>query len=368
MEPVTRRVDRGDGFVARNATEADIPAILRVLLASFASWPPVPTDRSALDFLEWKMHSLHFGADAHSVVEYEGEVIACKLRWFGRVWLCGEDRIGDVGADQAVLPGFQGRGIGRLLNDLEDRPGRPHGTISWERPSKQPSIRHMEVDHIVDDLRVWTRPLSLRSHLRTHLAAGGPIQLLRATAARLVARPRRLRARRASAPVPLEHFDQRADALWLAARDRLDLARVRDATWLNWRYADPRGGRRILFGRFADDNAEEGELLGYAVFQHHGRVLNLSDLLTHPDHPRSGFELLNRGVALGRALGATAIVAWLEPGHPDEQSYRRAGFVPRELFPVDYKVPRGVAAPDVAEQLYRDDLRRHVTMGDFDFT
>jgi len=70
MEPVTRRVDRGDGFVARNATEADIPAILRVLLASFASWPPVPTDRSALDFLEWKMHSLHFGADAHSVVEY----------------------------------------------------------------------------------------------------------------------------------------------------------------------------------------------------------------------------------------------------------------------------------------------------------
>ena len=85
------------------------------------------------------------------------------------------------------------------------------------------------------------------------------------------------------------------------------------------------------------------------------------------EHPEAGRDVLASATTLGRTSGARAIVAWVPPDHPDEALYRDAGFIPRESFPVDYKVPRGVTAPDVAEQLYRVDLRRHVAMGDFDF-
>ena len=47
-----RRLERGDGFVARTATAADLPQMLEVLQGTFPTWPPVPSDRSALEYLE----------------------------------------------------------------------------------------------------------------------------------------------------------------------------------------------------------------------------------------------------------------------------------------------------------------------------
>ena len=363
---IVRTLDRGDGFVARSAATADFPAILNVLQASFDQWPPVPTDRSALDFLKWKSMPVGVGPEAHGVVEFEGDFIACKLRWFGRAWLCGVEHVTDVGADQAVLAAFQGRGIARLANDLEDRGDRLQGTVMFERPSQQAAVRHMEIAHTVHELRTWIRPLHLRSQLSVHLRDGSPLQRIRAIgsiAAHLISRPLGggdSRYRRLVEPV--ERLDERVNALWLAARDHLDFARVHDAEYLNWRYADPRGGRCLMLGQF-----EDGELRAYAVFRHVGRELNLLDLLAHPDDPAAATAVLERGVELGRELGVALLVAWLVPGHRDEAAYAAAGFVPRDAFPVDYKVPRGVAAPEVAAQLNRNDLRRHVTMGDFDF-
>lgn len=362
MPTITRRIERDDGFIARNATAEDLPAILHVLETAFERWPAVELDRPPLEHLAWKMSGAGFGPDAHGVVEYEGKVIACKLRWFARVWLSGTERITDVGADQAALPEFQGRGIGRLSNDLEMLE-RPHGTVSWERPSRVASVRHMEVQHRALELRAWTRPLQAGSHLRAHLDHGGPLEVLRATGSAIAAR---VRPSTAADVTRIERFDDRADALWEAARERFDLVRIRDAEFLNWRYADPRGGRRTILAAFAP-GAAGGPLLAYGVIRAASGVLRLSDLLTHPEHPRAGRDILAGAVALGRARRARAIVAWLPPDHPDEAIYRDAGFVPRESFPVDYKVPRGVTAPEIADQLYRVDLRRHVTMGDFDF-
>jgi len=145
VEPTTaRRLEREDSFVARSATAEDRSAILRVLQIAFDRWPPVAGDRSALEHLEWKM-SFRFGSEPHGVVEYEGEVIACKLRWFARVSSCGVEHLTDVGADHAALPEFQGRG-GRLLNELEmlaparrrDQPlprrGRPRSVAAARLP------------------------------------------------------------------------------------------------------------------------------------------------------------------------------------------------------------------------------------------
>jgi hypothetical protein len=39
--------------------------------------------------------------------------------------------------------------------------------------------------------------------------------------------------------VDLDRFDSRTAALWEAAREDFDFARICDARYLDWRYADP---------------------------------------------------------------------------------------------------------------------------------
>ncbi len=353
-----RRLERGDGFVARTATAADLPQMLQVLQGTFPTWPPVPSDRSALEYLEWKTNPPGRGPVDHGVVEFHGRLVAVKLRWFGRAWLRGTAQTIDAGSDMAVLDEFQGRGIGRFINALEEHGDRHGGTISVERPSRHAAVRHMEVEHEIFNGRVWIRPLDLRTTLSVHRRIGVP-SFIGATVRGL--RP---------PPLPsggtlreIDRFDERVDELWLAGRHRFDLARIRDAAELNWRYADPRGGRCTRIGAF-----EDNQILAYAVYRVSEDELLLLDLLTHPDRPDAARAVLRAGVALGRRERLRRLVAWVIPGHHDEPIYEAAGFVPGEEFPLAWKIPRGSTAPEVQAHLYDPTLRRYLTIGDFDFT
>jgi hypothetical protein len=293
-------------------------------------------------------------------VEFEGRLVAVKLRWFGRAWLRGTEQTIDAGSDMAVLGEFQGKGIGRFINALEEHGDRQGGTISVERPSRSAAVRHMEVAHRIFNGRVWIRPLDLRTTLAVHRRIG--VRSLAGAALRGARRPA------LPADVTLrefDRFDHRVDELWRAGRYRFDFARIRDAAELNWRYADPRGGRCTRIGAFAGDR-----LLAYAVFRYNedDRELLLLDLLTHPERPDAARAVLRAGVALGRRHHASGLVAWVIPGHHDEPNYEAAGFVPGEEFPLAWKVPRGSTAPDVQAHLYDPTLRRYLTIGDFDFT
>lgn len=322
------------------------------------------TDGTPLEFLEWKTSAPRTACGHHSVVEFDREVVAVKPRWLNVAQVDGVECLADSGADFAVSPAFQGRGLGRLLNDFEDQADRPRGAISVELRPRNELVLHMHKPAKSRELRVWVRPLTARSYLATHVRAGRLPQLRRVMTRSVVDRIRP-RARTTDAPsaVELARFDRRADALWAAVSDSFDFARVRDAAFMNWRYADRRGGRRTIVGALDDDQA-----LAYAVFRSAGRVLELSDLLVHPAHPPAGIEVLRRGVALGRERGAQAIVAWMAPRHPDERAPVETGFVAtRSTMQVEYKTPRGVPDSELVAQVLRPDLRVHVTMGDFDF-
>lgn len=99
-----------------------------------------------------------------------------------------------------------------------------------------------------------------------------------------------------------------------------------------------------------------------------GRLIHLLDTLTHPDHREAATAVLDAGTDLGRAAGATAIIAWLPPGHPDEPAFQAAGYLPTGgTLEIEHKPPRGVEAPFVREEILRPGIRIHTTMGDFDF-
>ncbi len=361
-----RELARDDGFVARAAELTDAPAMLRVVQHAFRRWPAVPIDVSPLEHLEWKMTPPGGDVRYHTVVTLDGEVVASKLRWVARDRLRGHEYVTDSGADFAVAPTYQGRGLGRLTVDFETKGDRSRGEIAFDLVSTNVIIRDAigREGKIARPLCAWSRPLRARSFVSANLRSGGPFRLARAA---ITALARRVAGRRevgALEVVLFDRFDQRADALWSEAQLQFDFARVRDAEFLNWRYADPRAGRANILGA-----VEAGELLGYAVVRPAERSLNLADLLVHPGHPDAGIALLRSASELGRVEGATSIIAWLPPAHPYEELLSAAGFVPsRTALANEYFQPRGhdQAAP-LLEAFADPSLREHVTMGDFDF-
>jgi hypothetical protein len=155
-------------------------------------------------------------------------------------------------------------------------------------------------------------------------------------------------------------FDARVDELWNVASPAFDVAAVRQASHLNWRYADPAcGGFRILLAERA------GALLGYAVVCVRERTGHIADLFAVPDE-RVLDALLRSALTLLRE-DATRVRAWCSERHPYRQALLRHGFTAtRTLTSPRVRALRSELASTVA---MTDDPARtvHLTPGDTDF-
>ncbi len=363
MNEPAARLER-DGFVARAARSADIPQIAEVLTAAFPRWPAIDIDCSVTEHVEWKMASPGTPPDHHTVVTEGDRVVCLKLRWIGRALLDGAELVTDTGADFAARPEYQGRGLGRLLTDFEINGARPRGHLAMDLPPSNAVVRdHLHAHEIHRrPLTVWTRPLTVRALLAAHRAQ--PVRLARSMVAAAARRLRRPPASASIAVEPLKSFDERAEALWAAARPSADFVRVRDASYLNWRYADRRSGRRVVLG------ATEGDqLLGWLVLRPSRPAARLLDILVGPARPEAGIALLTEATRRARSLGASSVSGWFSTDSSYAPLLEAAGFVAASdpvLF--EFFEPRGgTGSPDRMRRLGEPALTTHVTMGDFDF-
>jgi hypothetical protein len=147
------------------------------------------------------------------------------------------------------------------------------------------------------------------------------------------------------------------DALWERAREGLDVALVRDASFLRWRFAANPDDRYRAVGFF-----DGGLLRGYAVWKRYGDEVQVVDLLTdgHPDAPR---ELAAGLAAAAAETGAAAVSMWLGAAHPVHRALEKLGF--RNAEPITYM---GVVTvrPDAPADLLHDYFRWYATRADSD--
>ena len=137
--------------------------------------------------------------------------------------------------------------------------------------------------------------------------------------------------------VPIERFDEQARWLWDRCAGAFGASAIRDAAYLNWRFADhPKHAYRRLGVRDA-----QGVLRGYAIWRlaDWGRPEPVRDLalvvdwLVPPAEPEVG-ELLLAGVAAeARARLATALVALFPEWSPWFARFQETGF---RVHPTDY--------------------------------
>lgn len=352
----------------RRASVKDATLILPVIEAAFPAWPAMPIDVSPLEHLIWKMTGpANAPRHPHTIVLLGDTVVAVEVRWLAHAQIGDQVIPFDRGVDLAVDPNYQGRGLARAIFDDDDDRNVPLGDlVRWDTPSTDAKVQHLDVgDTVRRELRIWTRTFDSRAFAGAHLRAGFPHVLAAAArAARSQLRPRRGRTASRYVVRPLTQFDRQSDALWERTRTEFDIARVRDAALMNWRYLDPRSGRARAMAVF--DPA--GQMVGYGVAKPDRRDAQLAELVVDPRHAAAGVQLLEAIAADARATGARTLTCWLPPRHPAERALRAAAFLDtgrvRDLT-IDMTWMAG--APAAIDCIRDPHARLHITIGDFDF-
>jgi GNAT superfamily N-acetyltransferase len=223
------------------------------------------------------------------------------------------------GIDNMVDPAYQGKGVFAALvrHFIESYlpPGRPvlfYGYNLARKHEIDKRVFRMELVHPVLALRF---DLTQNEARRVSPAAGGAAGVRRRLGA-LGVRVERV-----------ARFDATADELWLRSRTGLACAAVRDAAYLNWRYADCPDVEYALLcvrGRFSR------RLRGVAVLRmgwFDEPIAALVDWLVPPGDEAASLGLVTACHELARERRLTAVKVWFPPAATQHQLFLGLGYV-----------------------------------------
>lgn len=292
-----------DGCVARFYRPGDEVGILELLDASFAQWPAVEASGDRLAHLRWKIRSAPDSIRYQVVAELDSKIIACRLSVLRTVSLGGKLVSSRQGVDAVVHPGYQGSGLmTALTHPMPDRLrnfdmyfGLRSGTEGFMRmerredgPVYYPEVRVMELSGIRLEGALIEADKPAPVDWSVHLAA---------------------------------RFDERVDAFSTEASRPFWFIVHRAKDYLNWRYADPNGGR------FTIKLAERGDqLLGFSALRFDAARGFVADLLALPGRVDVAASLARDALVYFRENGVTSIQWWATRNHPYGSTFARLGF------------------------------------------
>ncbi len=323
-----------NGWALRYYREGDEQGILDCLTAAFGSWPGVDIDVPPIEHLRWKLSS-HPILRRYNYVAVDGErIVGCQLIFVQRVKDRDRALLADACTDYAVHPDYQGQGLSRELWTFD-----PDGFASA-----------FDLITSISDSRV------VQYQVRTIGSGRSPANALewleRSDEWTGTSAPAALRIR------AVDEFDGRIDEFCSQALQPFDLAILRDRTYLNWRYADPRAGRYAI--RIAE---ESGEMLGYSVLTISRGKGFIADLLVLPGRVDAVEALAEDAARRLTESGLSSIRCWCAARHPYRDVLLNCGYRPlRRVEGFGFGLQKGKELPT------RDDPEAavHFTVGDTD--
>jgi len=300
---------------------------------------------------EWWFDRNPVGRRLISLGVDDGRVVGVAAMSFFRMLLGGEERAVAIPVHVATEAPYRRQGIFSELELNNEREAAADGspiTITFpNRASHRIFVGRLGwVD--LPGRRVWARPLRAAGVVRYLAGRPSPRGGLRPASHD----PRTYGRVRVE---PLERFPPEVDEVWRTAAAGYGNHVVRDAQFLNWRYADtPRAYRR--FGAYRDGRLRAVAIVGHTVKQGVSSGF-LADLVSAPDAHAERVALLRRAAA---EVDADALIAL--PPRAERRSFLRAGFLPtnRKIRFVGKVLRPG-------ERLDPDPSAWHFTLGDFDF-
>jgi hypothetical protein len=326
------------GVTVRPFEAQDIPAALQLLDAVFGGWP----GRAGVDpeaHLRWKLASHPRAHEVQFVAEADGRLAGTHFCLVHPVLVRGTRQTATTGADSAVHPDFQGRHIYPQMRE-----------VRFAAFSERFDLRYSRGSHAAVN-RARDRSGEAR--------IGNDVEVveLRTTGVRAAVR----RAHGGRVPVFMpEQFTPAAEALFEAAAPEFDFIVERTVPWLNWRYADARGGPAMILVA-----GDEGAWRAYAVLRLHGNRATLSDLLALPGDDAALASVLAHVRRFARERAVRIVRGWMPHQHPYREQVLRAGFRPSGQT-IDLRYAASRIAPEEIAFLGDERARIHIMLGDTD--
>lgn len=223
-----------------------------------------------------------------------------------RVWVDGEVRAGWNGADFSILPNYRTLGPAvklRRAARVEIDAGRVD--LLYAHPNERMAVIHARAGHqVVGRMVRFAKVLKTGPYLERRgksRAAAGVISSIVDPVLRLGGREFRRRRRHKVHVCSPARFDERFDRLFERAAPRLRIVGVRDARFLNWRYAEcPLYESHLI-------TAENGdELSGYLVFTVEDGVGLIKDVFP-PGDDATAEDLISAMIGEGRRRGLASL-------------------------------------------------------------
>lgn len=104
-----------DEVLIRDYQNGDENNITELLKLSFKGWPRPQEKLSDIKFWEWKYLDSPAKLKVITVAESNNEIVGCHHSSFFWVKLYNENRLGYIGGDIAVHPGYRGKGIWKKM-------------------------------------------------------------------------------------------------------------------------------------------------------------------------------------------------------------------------------------------------------------
>jgi hypothetical protein len=266
------------------------------------------------------------------------------------------------GGDFSIYPRFRTLGIAAKLRRAA-KEGVDLGRVDflYSHPNERMELVHQQVGHRrVGTMVRYAKPLRTHDFLQSRIRS----RALVAVASRVLdpvlsitSREKRHRARHATRYVHCVRFEDSADELAQRLASVRPIVGVRDARYLNWRYAD-----NPLHESHAILAENQSRLEGFAIFMVKDRVAHLCDLCAG-DSSGTQADLIAGLIDHCRTEGLQSISAVLLEGHTSIGLLEQFGFRRRSETTEMYGyAPEGSA---LAERLY-DPRQWHVGVGDRD--
>ena len=352
----------------RNARLDDKEGILRLLERAFG----FPTDPDKWDWLYQRNQasSTYYCC----IAESGGEIVAHYATIPVRFWHAGKEVPGLYSLDTATDPDFQGRGLFRTLAEKLYASAAHERNILTIFPNLQsaPGFYRKLACVELTPFPVLVRPLgNLRPVVAARQRALVPVAAVMdalALAGRALPWLVKQRGRLGGAQVVrVASFGPWADALWDDLKPLLGTCRVRDASYLQWRYCESPHTYTIL----ALDRGDGP--VGFAVVGVRpwkgGATADLLELMVRPDDRAGASLLVAEALLLAARSGAVVLRTWASTRHPHRKAFRRALFGPLPArLKADYSY--GVRILDETgvvpnELLHTDDW--YISIGDVEY-
>jgi GNAT superfamily N-acetyltransferase len=276
-------------------------------------------------FFAWKYRENPAGRARIALALVDGRPVSMACVIPRRMRIGGRDVLGSQSVDIATLPAFRGRGLyTRLARHLFEELAAAGFACTYGFTNRLSTRLTLEA---LGRERVGALPLRVR--------VLAPLRAL----AELVRRRPSARATPEPPVAPgvraLFAFDARFDALWDALSPRVDVACVRDARYLRWRYLARPDARYEILAAESEQGALEAYLVWRAVERSGVRAAFVLECVAAPERPRAARRLLAAFARRARASGASLAALLASPGDPAHAELARFARlrVPERLFP-----------------------------------